>query len=70
MANFLDQKSQALIGRYAKRIKMVESVQNKAMTFEKKVALAHALENVNSRIKAFEATNPGQIGAYKRYLTI
>lgn len=67
MANMIDQKSAYLIGKWAKRIKMVESVQKKPMSFEKKVAFANSLENTADRIKAFEATNPGQIGQYKRY---
>lgn len=67
MANLINQRSQYLISKYAKRIAMVEKVQGKPMTFEKKVALAHCLENTSSRIKAMEATNPAQIGQYKRY---
>lgn len=55
----LDQKSARLIAKYAKRISMVESVQKKPMSFERKLALSHALENTSARIKAFEATNPG-----------
>ena len=67
MANLINQKSAYLISKFAKRIAMVEKVQGKPMTFEKKVALAHCLENTQSRIKAMEATNPAQIGQYKRY---
>lgn len=67
MANLINQRSAYLISKYAKRIAMVEKVQGKPMTFEKKVALAHCLENTQSRIKAMEATNPAQIGQYKRY---
>lgn len=67
IASMMNQKSQYLIGKYAKRIKMVESVQGKPLSYEKKVVLANCLENTADRIKAFEATNPGQIGQYKRY---
>lgn len=69
MANLINQKSAYLVGKWNKRLKMIESVQKKPLTFEKKVVLANCFENTADRIKAFEATNPGQIGQYKRYST-
>lgn len=65
--NIMDHKTKYLISRWAKRINMVEKANGKAMTFEKRAALANSLENTHQRIKAFEATNPGSIGQYKRY---
>lgn len=67
MANLINQKSAYLIGKYAKRLKMIESVQGKPLTFEKKVVLANSFENTMDRIKAMEAVNPSAIGQYKRY---
>ena len=65
----VDNNSKILLAKpfIANRIKAVESVQGKPMTLEKKIVLAHAMNNTQERIKAFEATNPGQIGSYKRY---
>jgi len=67
MANIMNQKTRYLINRWAKRIAMVEKVQGHGLTFEKKAALANALEETRNRIKMVEATNPGSIGQYKRY---
>jgi len=47
---------------------MVEKVNKAPLTFEKRAALAHALENTHQRIKTVEAINPSSIGQYKRYL--
>lgn len=67
MANIMNQKTKYLISRWAKRIAMVEKATGKALTFEKRAALANSLQNMSERIIATEATNPGSIGAYKRY---
>lgn len=67
MATIMDQKSKYLIGKWSKRIAMVEKCQGKALTYEKKVALSHALENQQDRIKCFEATNGSNVGPFKRY---
>lgn len=61
MVNTSD-KTKRLIGKWGKRINMVESAQRSKMTYEKKAALAHSLENLSSRIKVQEATNPSSIG--------
>lgn len=67
MANIMNQKTKYLIEKWKKRIDMVEKAQGSAMTFEKRAALANSLESTHDRIRAMEATNPGSIGAYKRY---
>lgn len=67
MANVMDRKTNYLIGKWQKRINLVESAQGKPLTLEKRAALANALENTADRIRAVEATNPNSIGAYKRY---
>jgi len=41
---------------------MVEKVNKAPLTFEKRAALAHALENTHQRIKTVEAINPSSIG--------
>ena len=67
MATITDQKTKTLIGRWGKRIAMVEKAKGKPLTLEQKSALANSLESTAQRIIAKEATNPGSIGAYKRY---
>jgi len=67
MANIANQKTKALIGKWNKRIAMVEKINNEPLTFEKKCALAGSLEQTYQRMVQKEATNPGSIGAYKRY---
>lgn len=67
MANIMDRKTQYLIGKWGKRISLSEKAQGKPMNLERRAALANALENTADRIRAVEATNPGSIGAYKRY---
>jgi len=67
MANIVNQKTKGLIGKWGKRISMVETAQGQPLTFEKRAALANSLESTSQRIIAKEATNPGSIGAYKRY---
>lgn len=63
----MDQKTKSLIGKWGKRITMVEKASGKTLNFEKRAALVNALENTAQRIVAKEATNPGSIGQYKRY---
>lgn len=67
MANIMNEKTKYLIGRWGKRIAMVEKAQGHALSYEKRAVLANSLENTASRIKAMEATNPNSIGQYKRY---
>lgn len=67
MANIMNQKTKYLIKKWGKRIGMVEKVNGKALSYEKRAALANALESTQDRIRAVEATNPGSIGQYKRY---
>lgn len=67
MSNYMNQKTKYLIGKWGKRISLAEKVQGKQMSFEKRAALANILENTADRIRAVEATNPGSIGAYKKY---
>ena len=67
MANIMNQKTKYLIKKWGKRIGMVEKVNGKAMSYERRAALANALESTQDRIRAVEATNPGSIGQYKRY---
>ena len=71
MSTITNQKTKYLIGRWGKRIAMVEKVREKEhlkpLTLEQKSALANSLESTAQRIIAKEATNPGSIGAYKRY---
>jgi len=67
MASISNQKSKYLIGRWGKRIGLVEKAKGKPLTLEQKAALANSLESTAQRIRAMEATNPGSIGAYKRY---
>lgn len=62
MANIMNQKTKYLIGKWAKRINMVEKAQGAPMSYEKRAVLANSLENTASRIRAVEATNPGSIG--------
>lgn len=58
-----DQKTKYLLGRWNKRVKMVESAQGAPLSFEKKAALVNTLENTHQRLKAMtEATNPSSIG--------
>lgn len=52
-----------LISKWGKRITATESVIG-SMGMEKRAALAVSLENTN---RLLEATQPGQIGQYKRY---
>lgn len=67
MANLMDQKTKYLLGRWNKRVAMVEKAQGKNLTFEQKACLVNALENTHQRMRAMEATNPSAIGQYKRY---
>ena len=67
MANIMDQKSKYLIQRWNRRIGLVEKAQGKPLSFEKRAMLANSLENTHQRLKFMEATNPGNIGQYKRY---
>lgn len=67
MANIMDHKTKYLIGKWGKRIAMVEKAQGHPLNFEKRAALVNALESTADRIIAKEATNPGSIGQYKRY---
>lgn len=67
MANIMNQKTKYLIKKWGKRIGMVEKVNGKALSYERRAALANALESTADRIRAVEATNPGSIGQYKRY---
>lgn len=59
-------KNQYLIQRWNKRIKATEGVIG-PMSIDRKVALAVSLENTHHRLKVCEATQPGNIGQYKRY---
>jgi len=65
--NTVNQNTKHLIGKWNKRIAMVEKVNGVPLTLEKKAALANALNSTYERMIAKEATNPGSIGAYKRY---
>jgi len=67
MANTINQRTKQLIGRYAKRISMVEKAQGSPLTLEKRAVLANSLHNVSQLVQMKEATNPGSIGQYKRY---
>lgn len=67
MANIINQKTKYLIGRWGKRINMVEKAKGEALSYEKRATLANTLENTHQRIKAMEAVNPSNIGQYKRY---
>ena len=67
MANIMNQKTKYLIGKWGRRINMVETVNGHALSYERRAALANALESTQDRIRAVEATNPGSIGQYKRY---
>lgn len=67
MANIMDQKTKYLIGRWSKRINMVEKAKGEALSYEKRAALANSLENTHQSLKFMEATNPAAIGQYKRY---
>lgn len=67
MANITSQKTNYLIKKWGKRIAMVEKAQKAPLNFEKRAVLANSLESTADRIRAMEATNPGSIGAYKRY---
>jgi len=67
MPNIMNQKTKYLIGKWSKRIGMVEKAQGRPLNYERRAALANALENTRDRILATEATNPGSIGQYKRY---
>lgn len=62
MANYINKKSQYLVGKWNKRIGIVEKAQKKPLTLEKKMALANALEETSQRIRAMEAVNPSAIG--------
>lgn len=63
----VNQKTKQLIGKWSRRINLVEKASKSPLTMEKKAALAHALENTSDSMRFMEATNPGSIGAYKRY---
>lgn len=67
MANVMNQKTKYLIGKWNKRISLVEKNQGKALTYEQRAALANTLENTADKIRVMEATNPGSVGQYKRY---
>lgn len=56
-----------LTRKWGDTIKLVESVKHEKLTAEKKNALVHALENTQRRVAYKEATNPGNIGQYKKY---
>lgn len=60
-------KNQLLLKKWAKRIAITESVHGKKLSLERKLALANSLENTNQLILQKEATQPGNIGQYKRY---
>lgn len=66
-ANYMNQKTKYLIGKWGKRIALAEKVQGKQMTYEKRAALANILENTADRIRITEATNPASIGQFKKY---
>jgi len=59
--------TKVLIRKWDKAIKIVESVKKAAMTAEMKQVLVHSLENTANRLAYREATNPGNIGQYKKY---
>lgn len=67
MPDVVSQKTKSLIAKWGKRIGIVESVHKAPLSFEKKAALATTLENLHQRMAVMEATNTGNIGAYKRY---
>lgn len=54
----MDLNAQRLIGRWGTKINLVEKARGEALSFEKRAALAYALENTTSKIRAMEATNP------------
>jgi len=56
-------KTKFLINKWDKRIKMVESVQGKPLSLEKKAALASTLENTQQMIRLTEATQSTDIAA-------
>lgn len=73
---FSTPKAKLLLKKYDERIKLAESIRSKKgleMNFERKLALAQTLENTRKQIRAMEAvdfsgaTNPSQVGQYKRY---
>lgn len=59
--------TKALTQKWAKTINTVERIKQEKLSPEKKGALVHALENTQRRIAYKEATNPGNIGQYKKY---
>jgi len=63
----MDLNAQRLIARWSPKINLVEKARGGALSFEKRAALAIALENTTQKIRAMEATNPGSIGQYKRF---
>lgn len=58
MAQAMDLNAQRLIGRWAPKINLVEKAKGEALSFEKRAALANALENTTQKIRMMEATNP------------
>ena len=66
MSSPLSAKTQYCIKKWNKRIKATESVLG-PMNIERKAALAVTLENTNNRVRMMEATQPANIGHYKRY---
>lgn len=62
MSNIMDQKTKKLISKWGKRISIVEKARGGALNFERRAALANALENCNTAMYFKEATNPGSIG--------
>lgn len=62
--NYISEKTKRLIAKYANRIKLVEKAQQAPLNLEKRAALAMSLDNTSMLL---EASNPGNIGQYKRY---
>lgn len=68
-------ENQRLIKKYEDRLQLAESLIKEKrgldMTFERKLSTAICLENTTKRIRALEAnigaTQPGNVGQYKRY---
>ncbi len=60
-------KNQLLLKKWARRIAITEKVHGNKLSLERKLALANSLENTNQLILQKEATQPGNIGQYKRY---
>jgi hypothetical protein len=65
--NLLNHKTKYLIAKWGKRINLVEKANKASLSLEKRAALAHALENLDQKLRIVEQTNPASIGQYKRY---